>query len=57
MLSLSSERKLVKQTNKEAQRCYKQQYDKTARKSKFKVGDWVLVYFAQEETSKNRKLS
>jgi len=57
MLSLSSARKLAEQTNKEAQKCYKQQYDKTARESKIKVGDWVLIYFAQEETGKNRKLS
>jgi len=57
MLSLSSARKLAEQTNKEAQKRYKQQYDKTARESKIKVGDWVLIYFAQEETGKNRKLS
>ena len=56
ILSFSSARKLAEQTNREAQRCYKHQHDKTAKESKFKVGDWVLIYFAQEETGKNRKL-
>jgi len=53
ILSLSSARKLAEQTNKEAQKRYKQQYDKIARESKIKVEDWVLIYFAQEETGKN----
>ena len=57
MLSLSSARSLAKGINKEAQRRYKLQYDKTATTSKFRVGDWVLVYFSQDETGKTRKLS
>ena len=38
--------------NREAQRRYKLQYDKTARTSKFRVGDWVMIYFLQDETGK-----
>ena len=57
VLSLSSARRLAEQTCKEAQRKYKYQYDKAVTTSKFKIGDWVLVYFPQEETGKNRKLS
>ena len=44
-------------TNREAQRRYKLQHDKTAKTSKFRVGNWVLVYFPQDETGKSRKLS
>ena len=57
VLSLSSARNLAIKTSKEAQRRYKVQYDKTARTSKLRVGDWVLVYFPQDETGKTRKLS
>ena len=56
MLSLSTARNLAMKTNREAQR-YKLQHDKAAKTSKFKVGDWVLVYFPQDETGKSRKLS
>ena len=57
VLSLSSARRLAEQTSKKAQRQYKYQYDKSATTTEFKIGDWVLVYFSQEETGKNRKLS
>ena len=57
VLSLSTARSLAIKANKEAQRRYKSQFDKTAKTSKFQVGDWVLVYFPQDETGKNRKLS
>ena len=57
MLSLSTARSLALKTTREAQRRYKRQYDKTAKTSKFRVGDWVLVYFPQDETGKTRKLS
>jgi len=53
MLPFSSARKLAEQTNRNAQRHYKHQYDKTARNAKFKIGD----YFAQDETGKHRKWS
>ena len=57
VLSLSSARRLAEQTSKKAQRQYKYQYDKSATTTKFKIGDWILVYLSQEETGKNRKLS
>ena len=57
VLSLSSARSLAIKTSKEAQRRYKVQYDKTARTSKLRVGDWALVYFPQDEIGKTRKLS
>ena len=51
---LSSTRSPAIKANKEAQRWYKFQYDKTTKISKFQVGDWVLVYFPQDKTGKNR---
>ena len=57
VLLLSTARSLAVKANKEAERRCKSQYDKTAKTSKFQVGDWVLVYFPQDETGKNRKLS
>ena len=57
MLTLSSARHLAKEVNRGSQRRYKAQYDKSARDFKIRVGDWVLVYFAQDETGKTRKLS
>ena len=56
-LSLSSARTLAMKASQEAQRRYKEQYDKTATSSKFQIGDWVLVHFAHQETGKMRKLS
>ena len=56
-LSLSSARMLAMKASQEAQRRYKEQYDKTATSSKFQIGDWVLVHFAHQETGKMRKLS
>ena len=44
-------------SNQKSQGQYKQQYDKKATTSKFHVGDWVLVYFPQDETGKHWKLS
>ena len=57
MLSLSSARNLANEVNRGSQKKYKAQYDKSARDPKLMIGDWVLVYFAQDETGKNRKLS
>jgi len=55
MLMLTSARNLAKEVN----RRYKAQHDKSAKDSKIKVGDciWVLVYLAQDETGRARKLS
>jgi len=41
MLSLSSARKLARETTRETQKRYKHQYDMTAKNSKLKVEDWV----------------
>ena len=48
---------IAMKASQEAQRHYKEQYDKTATSSKFQIGDWVLVHFAHQETGKMRKLS
>ena len=57
VLSLSTARSLAMKANREAQQRYKLQYDKTAKLVKFRVGNWVLIYFSQDETGKSRKLS
>ena len=53
MLSLTTARSLAVETNREAQQRYKLQYDKAAKTFKFRVGDWILVYFPQDETGKS----
>ena len=57
VLSLSTVRSLAMKANREAQQQYKLQYDKTAKLTKFRIGDWVLIYFPQDEAGKSRKLS
>ena len=57
ILSLSSARALANKTNTQAQSRQKAQYDKRAVSPKLKVGDWVLIYFPEDETGKFRKLS
>jgi len=57
VMMLSSARSLVKEVNRGSQRRYKAQHDKLAKDSKMRVGYWELVYFAQDETGKTRKLS
>lgn len=57
MLSLSSARELAASSIHAAQKKYKHHYDKTARPVPFKLGDWVLVCFPQEESRKQGKLS
>ena len=52
VLTLSNARNIAMKTSLESQRRYKEQYDKTAVTPKFRIGDWVLVHFAQEETGK-----
>ena len=56
VVSLSSARKLAVSSIQAAQK-YKKQYDKRARPSEYRVGDWVLVRFPEEESGKLRKLS
>ena len=59
VLSLLTARSLAMKANREAQQRYKIQYDKTARTSKLRVEEWVLIYFPQDETGnyKSQKLS
>ena len=55
--SLSSARELAATSIQKAQVKYKKQYDKKAKPLPYKVGDWILIRFPQEETGANRKLS
>ena len=55
--TLSSARALALKFNRKSQQQYKHQHDKKATTPKFCIGDWVLVYFPQDETGKDRKLS
>ena len=57
VLSLSSARALANKANTKAQSRQKAQYDKRAVSPKLKVGDWVLIYFPEDDTGKLRKLS
>ena len=57
MISLSSARELAASNIRAAQKKYKCQYDKKSQPVPFRLGDWVLVRFPQEESGKQRKLS
>ena len=57
VLSLSSARALANKANAKSQSRQKAQYDKKAVSPKLRVGDWVLIYFPEDETGKLRKLS
>ena len=53
-VSISTARQLAANAIQKAQRKYKKYYDEPA---KLKVGQWVLVWFPQDEQGPNRKLS
>ena len=57
MLSLSSAREIATQSIQKSQKQYKKHYDAKATSAKFKIGQWVLVRFPQEESGRQRKLS
>ena len=59
MLSVTSARKLAAENIQKAQAKYKKSYDRVmkSRHTTLKTGDWVLVYFPQDDSGKNRKLS
>ena len=57
VLSLSSARAVAVDAIKKAQGRYKAQYDRKTNPVNYRVGDWVLVRFPHEETTKQRKLS
>eukprot|EP00731_Ephydatia_muelleri_P015595 Em0009g19a len=57
VLCLSTARKHACDALKKAQQRYKQQYDKHCHPVQYKVGDWIMVRFPQDESGKSRKLS
>ena len=57
VLSLSPAREIATKSIQKAQKRYKTQYDKKSVSIDYKVGDWVLVRFPQDETGAQRKLS
>lgn len=57
ILSLSAARTLAAESIKGAQSRYKKSYDKLSREADYRLGDWVLVRFPQDETGRQRKLS
>ena len=56
-LSLSSTRELAAQSIRQAQQKYKSSYDRGACPADYRVVDWVLINFPNEESGKERKLS
>ena len=57
VLSLSAARECAVSNIQKAQGRYKWAYDKGATNHEYKVGQWVLIRFPQEESGRNRKLS
>ena len=57
MLTLSSARELASKCIERAQRRYKNQHDRKATQTQYKIGEWVLVRFPHEQTGRLRKLS
>ena len=57
MCSLSSAREIAATSIRRAQARYKRQYDRRARESTVRIGDWVLIRFPQDESGRWRKLS
>lgn len=57
MLSLSNAREIATQNIRKSQKQYKKHFDAKVTSTKFKVGQWVLVRFPQEESGHQRELS
>ena len=57
MLTLMSARELAVANIRKAQSRYKKQYDRHARPTSFRLGQWVFVRFPQDESGRLRKLS
>ena len=51
ILSLSTARRMAAESIRAAQARYKKTYDRTSREADYKVGDWVMIRFPQDETS------
>ena len=57
VLSLSTARQMAADSIRTAQARYNTTYDRSSRETDYKLGDWVLVKFPQEETGHMCKLS
>ena len=57
MISLSSARDLACKNIQQAQKKYKENFDRQATHRQYKVGEWVFIRFPKEESGKKRKLS
>ena len=57
MQTLATSREEARESICQAQRRYKAHFDKGASQRPFRIGDWVLVKFPQEEQGKERKFS
>ena len=57
VLSLSTARALTAKSILKAQEHQKTGYDKRAKPSRLRLGEWVLIHFPQDETGKQCKLS
>ena len=57
MISLASARELAAASIQRSQKRYKANYDRSASNKHYRVGDWVLVRFPQDESGAARKLS
>ena len=55
--TLASSRQLAEETTRQAQTRYKTNFDRRAHQREYRVGDWVMVKFPQEEQGKLKKLS
>ena len=56
-LGLSSARQLAVECIQSAQTKYKSNHDRQSRVKDYRIGDWILIRFPQEESGANRKLS
>ena len=57
VLSLSTARQMAADSIRTAQARYKKTYDRSSQATNYKLGDWVLVKFPQEEIGRMQKLS
>lgn len=57
MQTLASSRQLAEESTRRAQHRYKANYDRKAFQRQYRIGDWVMIKFPQEEQGKLRKLS
>ena len=56
IVALSNARDLASEAIQAAQQKYKKNYDRKTAVREYRIGDWVLICFPQEETRAKRKL-